>query len=68
MEVTTFSGRDFNTDRGKPSHVLMSIELYRSLTGNQKKIADLLAMPGNFDAEFEIPAFSHESAKPADFS
>ena len=85
MEMTTFSGRDFNqypsearraekknpvfiTDRGTPSHVLMSIELYRSLAGNQKKIADLLAMPGNSDAEFEIPEFSHEHARPADFS
>lgn len=84
MEVTTVSGRDFNqypsearraakknpvfiTDRGTPSHVLMSIELYRSLTGNQKKIADLLAMPGT-DAELEIPTFSHELARAADFS
>lgn len=82
METMTFSGRDFNrhssearraankgpvviTERGRPAH-LMSIELYRRLTGSQKNIADLLAMPA--DADFEIPALSSERARAADFA
>ncbi len=36
----------FVTDRGKPTHVLMSIETYRRLTGQTETIVDLLAMPG----------------------
>ncbi|HWI85830.1 MAG TPA: type II toxin-antitoxin system Phd/YefM family antitoxin [Sphingomonas sp.] len=35
----------FVTDRGKPTHVLMSIESFRHLTGQTETIVDLLAMP-----------------------
>jgi prevent-host-death family protein len=59
-------GPVFITDRGRPAHVLMSMELYQRLTGNQGKIADLLAMPGGADADFEIPPLSRELARPAD--
>jgi antitoxin Phd_YefM of type II toxin-antitoxin system len=45
----------FITDRGKPAHVLLSIEDYRRLAGGQRKIADALAMPGGEDIEFEPP-------------
>jgi hypothetical protein len=31
-----------------------------------EKIADLLAMPGGVDADFEIPSFSRDLARPAD--
>ncbi len=34
----------FVTDRGKTTHVLMSIEAYRKLTGHTESIVDLLAM------------------------
>jgi prevent-host-death family protein len=33
----------FVTDRGKPTHVLMSIETYRELSGQTATIAGLLA-------------------------
>lgn len=33
------------TDRGQPTHVLMSIADYRRLTGEAENILDLLAMP-----------------------
>lgn len=33
------------TDRGQPSHVLMSIAEYRRLTGEGESILELLAMP-----------------------
>jgi prevent-host-death family protein len=48
-------GPVFITDRGKPAHVLLSIEDYRRLAGGQRKIADALAMPGGEDIEFEPP-------------
>ena len=34
----------FVTDRGKTTHVLMSIETYRKLSGQTETIVDLLAM------------------------
>lgn len=49
------NGPVFITDRGRPAHVLMSIELYRRITASQRKIADLLAMPGIADSDFETP-------------
>lgn len=33
----------FVTDRGKPTHVLMSVEEYRSLAGQSESIAETLA-------------------------
>lgn len=53
------------TDRGKPAHVLLSFEEYQRITGSQKKIADLLAMPGIADVELEIPALK-DRAQPAE--
>lgn len=61
------SGPVFITDRGRPAHVLMSIELYQRLAGSHQKIADLLAMPGIAEADFEAPR-SRDLARPADFS
>lgn len=37
----------FVTDRGKPTHVLMSIEQFRQLTGERDNIVDLLAVPAD---------------------
>ncbi|HCB76055.1 MAG TPA: prevent-host-death protein [Sphingomonas bacterium] len=34
----------FVTDRGRPTHVLMSIEAYRGLKGRRESIVDLLAV------------------------
>lgn len=41
------------TDRGKPAHVLMSIEAYRALTGQRESIVDLLSDPSVADIPFE---------------
>ncbi len=43
------------TDRGKPAHVLLSFEDYQRLTKQRRNIADVLAMPGVADIEFEPP-------------
>ena len=60
-------GPVFITDRGKPAHVLLSIEEYQRLTGKRGNIADLLAMPGLSDIELEIP-LRLEHAEPVDLS
>lgn len=61
------SGPVFITDRGRPAHVLLTFEEYKKITGKQTKIADLLAMSGSEDIEFEIPPL-RDLAQPADFS
>ena len=60
-------GPVFITDRGKPSHVLLSIEEYRRITCGHRKIADALAMPGVAEIEFEPPSIT-VGVRPADFS
>lgn len=49
------SGPVFITDRGRPAHVLLSIEDYQRITGGHRKIADALAMPEVADVEFDPP-------------
>jgi prevent-host-death family protein len=46
----------FVTDRGRPTHVLMSIDQFRALTGQRESIVDLLALPaGILDAALAPP-------------
>lgn len=61
------NGPVFITDRGRPAHVLLSIEEYQRITGIHQKIADLLAMPGIEDIELEIPQL-RDLARPADLA
>lgn len=49
----------FVTDRGTPTHVLMSVEAYRRLSGETETIVDMLAMPGL--AEVSLPADAGEA-------
>lgn len=49
------SGPVFITDRGRPAHVLLSIEAYRRLTGDQMTLAEALAQPDVPDFEFTPP-------------
>ncbi|AHF66808.1 type II toxin-antitoxin system Phd/YefM family antitoxin [Pseudomonas cichorii] len=46
-------GPVFITDRGRPAHVLLSIEDYRKLTGSSASIVDMLIMPEDMDIDFE---------------
>lgn len=59
-------GPVFITDRGKPSHVLLSIDEYRRLVDEGESIVDLLAMPGAEDVEFELERLPDEPPRPAD--
>lgn len=60
------NGPVFITDRGRPGHVLLSIDDYRRLISGEKTLADLLAMPSGEDVEFEPPKLSDIGVKPAD--
>lgn len=55
------------TERGKVSHVLVSIEQYQKLTNSSENIVDLLAMPENRNIEFEPPKLNGSSIKPVEF-
>jgi prevent-host-death family protein len=59
-------GPVFITDRGKPAHVLLTIEDYRKLTGMHASIVDLLGMPGAADVEFEPQRLSGPILRTAD--
>jgi len=61
-------GPVFITDRGRPSHVLLTVEEYDRLTGEQKSVADLLAMPEAAEIEFEPPRLQGNVHKPVDLS
>ena len=61
------AGPVFITDRGRPAHVLLTFEAYKKITGKQTKIADLLAMPGVEDIDFEIRQLN-DLAQAADLS
>lgn len=60
-------GPVFITDRGRPAHVLLSIEAYQCLTGRQESILDLLADPEAADVDF-TPGRVEGLAGPADLS
>jgi prevent-host-death family protein len=59
-------GPVFITSRGKPVHVLLSIEEYRRITGKRRSIVDALSMPGLSDIEVEFPR-RRELPRPANF-
>lgn len=61
-------GPVFITDRGRPSHVLLTVEEYQRITAGQKNVADLLAMPTAAEIEFEPPRVGGILHKPADLT
>jgi len=60
-------GPVFITDRGAPSHVLLSIEEYQRITGKHRNIVEALSMPGLADIEIEISR-SRELPRAAEFN
>jgi prevent-host-death family protein len=58
-------GPVFITDRGRPAHVLLSIDEYLRLTGGTASIVELLAMPDAESIEFEPPR-AQGFTRPAD--
>jgi prevent-host-death family protein len=55
------------TDRGRPSHVLLTFDDYQKIAGSRGNIADLLAMPAIDDVDLAIPR-SAETARAAELS
>ncbi|MCX7099568.1 MAG: type II toxin-antitoxin system Phd/YefM family antitoxin [Methylococcaceae bacterium] len=57
------------TDRGRPAHVLLTIEDYRQLTSNQVNIVEQLAMPElpDIDIEFDPPRLTGQLFQTVDF-
>ncbi len=49
------AGPVFITDRGRPAHVLLSIEEFRRLAGRRRSLLDTLSMAGLADIEFDPP-------------
>ena len=62
----TRRGPVFITDRGRPAHVLLSIDEYRRLTGGNMSLAEALAQPGDTDFDFKPPRLRGGLFKPAD--
>jgi hypothetical protein len=61
-------GPVFITDRGRPAHVLLTIEDYQNLAGAGVNIVDMLAMPGAADIEFEPPRLHGPVARAPDLA
>ncbi|TQK01324.1 MULTISPECIES: type II toxin-antitoxin system Phd/YefM family antitoxin [unclassified Herbaspirillum] len=64
--TATETGPVFITDRGIPSHVLISYPEYQRLLALKRSISSSLAMPGDSDVEFEAPRVDIY-LRPADF-
>ena len=64
----TLKGPVFITDRGRATHVLLSISDYQKIIDKDKNIVELLAMPEAAEIDFEAPHLEGELYNPADFS
>jgi prevent-host-death family protein len=61
------AGPVYITDRGRPSHVLLTFADYQRLAANQPSIIELLSEPkGIEDVDFELPV-SNQLPQPARF-
>ncbi|MFZ0426465.1 MAG: type II toxin-antitoxin system Phd/YefM family antitoxin [Xanthobacteraceae bacterium] len=58
-------GPVFITDRGRPAHVLLTIEDYQRLAGGAMSLAAALAQPGDVGFDFKPPRLGL-AVKPAD--
>lgn len=59
-------GPVFITDRGRPAHVLLTIEEYRRITREEENILDLLAHDEAAAIDFTPPRLKGEFVRPAD--
>jgi len=56
------------TKHGRPTHVLLTIGEYQTLTGKQQSIVDALTMHEAGEIDFNPPRLSGGLARPANFS
>ena len=62
-----YTGPVFITNRSRLTHVLLSIEEYRRLSGQRRSLVQALSMPGLSDVDFVAPKL-RIGASPADLS
>jgi prevent-host-death family protein len=55
------------TDRGRPSHVLLSFEEYRKLSGAGRSLLDIVAQDVDDDIDFDPPRMGDQIFKPVNF-
>jgi prevent-host-death family protein len=55
------------TDRGRPSHVLLSFEDYRKLAGAGPSLLDVVAQDEDDDIDFDPPLMGDQIFRPVDF-
>jgi len=65
--IAAKSGPVFVTNRGKTTHVLLSIEDYQRITARGRSLVEALAMPGLADVDFQPPKMNIQ-IRPADLS
>lgn len=65
--IAAKSGPVFVTNRGKTTHVLLSIEDYQRISAQGRSLVEALAMPGLAEIDFEPPKLNIE-IRPADLS
>ena len=61
-------GPVFITDRGRPAHVLLTIEDYQKISEKEASIAELLGMEEAADIDFDPPRLNSEMQKTSDLS
>lgn len=61
------NGPVFITDRGRPAHVLLTVEDYQRLTGASSSIIDLLSMSEAAEIDFVAPR-AQGMTKPVELS
>jgi prevent-host-death family protein len=54
------------TDRGRPSHVLLSFEDYRKLTGGGRNLLEIVAQEEDDDIDFDPPRLGDQVFKAVD--
>ena len=60
-------GPVFVTDRGRPTHVLMTVEEFERLKGPKRSIADMLYYPGVADVELPLPERDRDTPREIDW-
>jgi PHD/YefM family antitoxin component YafN of YafNO toxin-antitoxin module len=61
------AGPVFITDRGKPAHVLLTIEEYQKVSGGGQNILDLLSMPEAKEVDFTPQKVRGKLFRPATY-
>jgi prevent-host-death family protein len=66
-KLAVIDGPVIVTDRGKPTHVLMTIEAFEKLKAKRKSLAEALAHEASEHIDFEIPRMGEWSLRMPDF-